>query len=299
MSHDHARPSGRAGRSWDDANQAFLTAARLAVTAARLAGRTGRRGAGTGAARGGDAGAASPRRASRRFRAVRRSSGTCCCSAPGWSSTPRCARACAQRTATALPAYATFSLALAALPGAHWSAIAPASALRRWHLVELGPPGAPDHQPAPGRRAGAARARRVHYLDPRRSDCLADPLPAAGAAAGRAAGGRGRARRGLVATAGAAGSGCSGGHRPGDLRVVARRPPRVTGRSRACCARATCPPQPPTGTSWPGSASASRCWPAAAGCSRSTTRVPEPRPGRDRLRPAAEGPRRGRLPRRR
>jgi len=31
----------------------------------------------------------------------------------------------------------TFGLALAALPGAHWSALAPASPLRRWHLVEL------------------------------------------------------------------------------------------------------------------------------------------------------------------
>jgi hypothetical protein len=31
----------------------------------------------------------------------------------------------------------TFSLALAALPGAHWSALAPSSPLRRWHLVEL------------------------------------------------------------------------------------------------------------------------------------------------------------------
>jgi hypothetical protein len=31
----------------------------------------------------------------------------------------------------------TFGLALAALPGAHWSALSPAGPLRRWHLVEI------------------------------------------------------------------------------------------------------------------------------------------------------------------
>jgi hypothetical protein len=34
-------------------------------------------------------------------------------------------------------AHASFGLALAALPGAHWSALAPGSPLRRWRLVEL------------------------------------------------------------------------------------------------------------------------------------------------------------------
>jgi hypothetical protein len=33
--------------------------------------------------------------------------------------------------------YPTFGLALAALPGAHWSALAPSAPLRRWRLVEL------------------------------------------------------------------------------------------------------------------------------------------------------------------
>ena len=33
--------------------------------------------------------------------------------------------------------YPTFSLALAALPGAHWSALSPSSSLRRWRLIEL------------------------------------------------------------------------------------------------------------------------------------------------------------------
>ncbi len=34
--------------------------------------------------------------------------------------------------------YPTFSLALRALPGAHWSALLPAGPLRRWHLIEIG-----------------------------------------------------------------------------------------------------------------------------------------------------------------
>ena len=34
--------------------------------------------------------------------------------------------------------YPTFSLALAALPGAHWSALAPQSPLRYWRLIEIG-----------------------------------------------------------------------------------------------------------------------------------------------------------------
>ena len=35
--------------------------------------------------------------------------------------------------------YPTFGLALAALPGAHWSALSPVGPLRRWRLIELGP----------------------------------------------------------------------------------------------------------------------------------------------------------------
>ena len=35
--------------------------------------------------------------------------------------------------------YPTFSLALAALPEAHWSALAPAAPLRHWRLIEVGP----------------------------------------------------------------------------------------------------------------------------------------------------------------
>lgn len=54
------------------------------------------------------------------------------------------ARLCAEAQGDRVP-HPTFSLALAALPGAHWSAIAPASPLRRWKLVEVEPgPGLVD-----------------------------------------------------------------------------------------------------------------------------------------------------------
>lgn len=47
------------------------------------------------------------------------------------------AAACATAQRDTRRRYPTFSLALAALPGAHWSALAPSSSLRRWRLVEL------------------------------------------------------------------------------------------------------------------------------------------------------------------
>jgi hypothetical protein len=45
---------------------------------------------------------------------------------------------CAAAHAEAQRACPTFSLALAALPGAHWSALTPAAPLRNWRLVEIG-----------------------------------------------------------------------------------------------------------------------------------------------------------------
>ena len=41
-------------------------------------------------------------------------------------------------------AHPTFGLALAALSGAHWSAILPDGPLRYWHLIELAPGGSPS-----------------------------------------------------------------------------------------------------------------------------------------------------------
>jgi len=45
---------------------------------------------------------------------------------------------CAAAQGSAQHAHPTFGLALAALPGAHWSALSPAAALRRWRLIEIG-----------------------------------------------------------------------------------------------------------------------------------------------------------------
>jgi hypothetical protein len=52
--------------------------------------------------------------------------------------------ACAAAQGDPARPYPTFGLALAALEGAHWSALVPDSPLRRWHLVEpVAPPGTP------------------------------------------------------------------------------------------------------------------------------------------------------------
>jgi hypothetical protein len=47
------------------------------------------------------------------------------------------AASCAAAQGDTRKTYPTFSLALAALPEAHWSALAPAGSLRRWRLIEL------------------------------------------------------------------------------------------------------------------------------------------------------------------
>jgi hypothetical protein len=47
---------------------------------------------------------------------------------------------CAAAQGDPARAYPTFSLALAALPGSHWSALTPDGPLRHWRLIELGAP---------------------------------------------------------------------------------------------------------------------------------------------------------------
>src|SRR5207237_5877040 len=54
--------------------------------------------------------------------------------------------------------YPTFSLALAALPDAHWSALSPEGPLRRWRLIEIG--AGPAFTVAPLR----IEERVLHYL---------------------------------------------------------------------------------------------------------------------------------------
>jgi len=50
----------------------------------------------------------------------------------------RFAALCARAQGDPSRAYPTFSLALAALPSAHWTALTPAAALRRWRMIEVG-----------------------------------------------------------------------------------------------------------------------------------------------------------------
>jgi len=54
---------------------------------------------------------------------------------------------CARAQGDASRAYPSFGLALAALPGAHWSALAAGGALRHWLLVEVGPGNAVTSSP--------------------------------------------------------------------------------------------------------------------------------------------------------
>ena len=88
------------------------------------------------------------------------------------------ASACADASGDPRGRYATFSLALAVLPDAHWSAITPAGALRHWHLVE------PVHPETLTTSVLRVDERVLHaltglnYLDPR-VGCLAEPLPPA------------------------------------------------------------------------------------------------------------------------
>ncbi|MGW0630275.1 AAA family ATPase [Streptomyces sp. NPDC002758] len=104
-----------------------------------------------------------------------------------------CAAACASAHGDASRRYATFGLALAALPGAHWSALPPAAPLRRWHLV------GPLHDDRPTTSPLRIDERLLHalaglsYLDPRLAPLVRpvpapEALPAAlGVAAGRLA----------------------------------------------------------------------------------------------------------------
>src|SRR5205823_728937 len=50
----------------------------------------------------------------------------------------RFAALCARAQGDPSRPYPTFSLALAALPSAHWTALTPAAALRRWRMIEIG-----------------------------------------------------------------------------------------------------------------------------------------------------------------
>jgi hypothetical protein len=74
----------------------------------------------------------------------------------------------------------TFGLALALLPGAHWTALTPAAPLRRWRLVELGPGGSLTQSPIRIDERILHFLAGASYLDDRLAGFIA-PLPPAGA----------------------------------------------------------------------------------------------------------------------
>ncbi|MGH4024800.1 MAG: ATP-binding protein [Pseudonocardiaceae bacterium] len=86
------------------------------------------------------------------------------------------ARACATVQDDPARSYATMSLAMATLPGAHWSATTPVAPLRRWHLVELMHPDRPTTSPLRIDERILHALTGIEYLDPR-IEALAEPLP--------------------------------------------------------------------------------------------------------------------------
>lgn len=73
----------------------------------------------------------------------------------------------------------TFGLALAALPEAHWSALAPSAPLRRWHLLELTPADTIPNSPIRLAERILHFLTGVYYLDERLEGVLV-PAPAVG-----------------------------------------------------------------------------------------------------------------------
>ena len=71
----------------------------------------------------------------------------------------------------------TYSLALAALPDAHWSALAPGSPLRRWRLVEIKPGESVTASPLRIDERILHYIAGISYLDPR-LESLLEPLVA-------------------------------------------------------------------------------------------------------------------------
>jgi hypothetical protein len=90
---------------------------------------------------------------------------------------------CAAANGDAARGWATFGLALAALPGPHWSALVPAAPLRRWRLVEIGHGTALTDSPLRIDERVLHYLAGVHHLDERLADLVTPltppgPLPA-------------------------------------------------------------------------------------------------------------------------
>lgn len=71
--------------------------------------------------------------------------------------------------------YPTFSLALASLPGAHWSALIPSSPLRYWRLIEIGNGDKLTQSPLSIDERVLHYLAGVHYFDDRLT-CFIEPL---------------------------------------------------------------------------------------------------------------------------
>ena len=87
------------------------------------------------------------------------------------------ARRCADALGQRHPIAPTYSLALAALPDAHWSALAPGSPLRRWRLVEIKQGESLTTSPLRIDERILHYIAGISYLDPR-LESLVEPLAA-------------------------------------------------------------------------------------------------------------------------
>ena len=92
----------------------------------------------------------------------------------------RVAGLCAAAAGDARLAYPTFSLALAALPAAHWSALTPGAPLRYWRLIEVGGGDALVSSPLRVDEWTLHYLAGAPYFDDRLADLVA-PVPVAAA----------------------------------------------------------------------------------------------------------------------
>ncbi|MFI0975417.1 ATP-binding protein [Streptomyces sp. NPDC021093] len=127
------------------------------------------------------------------------------------------ARACASAQGDPSRTYVTFSLALAKLPGPHWSAVTPTAPLRHWHLVEPARPEVPMTSPLRIDERVLHALTGIGHLDPRIQP-LAEPPPEPRPLPPAL---EGAADRLAVHWSAAAGGVHLHGRRPADLRAVA------------------------------------------------------------------------------
>jgi hypothetical protein len=94
---------------------------------------------------------------------------------------------CARLHGDAAQPSPTLHLALAALPGAHWNALAPNRPLRRWRMIEIGPGSSLTHSPLRIDERILHYLAGVQHLDERIAGLLDPAPPPAGLTAAHAA----------------------------------------------------------------------------------------------------------------